>query len=66
MPENTIDKRLHIFLSLQPQLSKMGIRGEQSGREEWMKLDNAAKIYPAIRVQNLQVYSVSACILQHR
>lgn len=48
MPENTIDKRLHIFLSLQSQMRKMGTRGENAGREEWMKLDNAAKIYPAI------------------
>jgi hypothetical protein len=29
-------------------MRKMGTRGEQTGREEWMKLDNAAKIYPAI------------------
>ena len=27
---------------------KMGSKGEISGRGEWMKLDNAAKIYPAI------------------
>jgi hypothetical protein len=48
MPWNTIDNRIYIFLYLLTGGSDMGKRGEVSAPGEWMKLDNAAKIYPAI------------------
>jgi len=48
MPDNTIDNRVHLSLIFAMENRKMGPKGEISGRGEWMKLDNAAKIYPAI------------------
>ena len=65
MPWNTIDNRVYIFLYLLTEDGEMRTRREDSGTGEWMKLDNAAKIYPAITGSELTgVFRISVHLTQ--